>query len=543
VVLKQEFVGCNEVEPVGVEYAGWNSNFFYGNVSEKWCTEVPNWGEVWYYDLWAGIDLRYYTNDDGLKYDLIVHPGASVEQITLRYAGAVGLRSNGHDCIIIETRYGNIWEDNLFIYQQTNAVCRQIRGEFTVGEGLELGFRLLDAFDPLLPLIIDPYIGYSTFVGGSMQEMAFDVEMDSESNSLVTGWARSLDFPTSPGSYQTNQGGMEDIFVFKLDSTGSSLLFSTYIGGSSAEIGRSIAIDSSDCPNLVGTTQSTDFPTTMNAFDTQFNGEHDIIFLKLNSNGSSLLYSTFIGGGNVDMGRSLSIASAQKVYIAGNTRSGDFPLTGNAFDSTFNGGDIDGDAFVLQFNPSNSSLGYSTFVGGSGNDMGKDLAVDADGNAYVGGHTRSIDFPTTTGAYDTEFCGTNASSAADGFIFKLNQTGASLIYCTYIGGNKSETGGDISIDASGNAFMTGSTKSLDFPTTTRSLDTVFSANDTIEAFALKLDCNGSSLLYSTFIGGSGKDWGKDIVVDCAGKAIIIGTTQSTDFPVTSDALYTSYNGL
>ena len=607
VILKQEFVNANIVKPEGRRHLTWNSNFFYGNDSSKWQTEVPNYREVYYENLYEGVDLRYYTNKNGLKYDFIVHPGANPNQIRLRYEGAKDLEINEFRNLIIKTNIKDVVDSDLFIYQDYAGEQHQVVGRFKIYDDLEYGFEIINDYRLEETLIIDPDVRleYSTFIGGVDSDFGFSIAVDSVGNAYVTGYTYSYDFPTTPGAYNRSyNGGNWDVFVFKLNQNASALIYSTYLGGSNDECGTGIAVDStgnafvfgdtgsSNFPTTIGAynttlngkedvfvvklnhngsmliystfvggtndeyseycniiiddngnafvtgeTSSSDFPTTKGAFDTTYNGSYDIFILKLNQNGSKLLYSTFIGGGNRDVCYAITLDSQRNIYITGYTLSLDFPTTPNAYDASLNNGDI----FILKLNQNASKLIYSTFLGGnSSSEIGCDIVVDKNGNAYVTGYTYSYDFPTTPDAYDTSFNG-----GYDAFILKLNKTGSKLLYSTFIGGNDGcESGTGIIVDAIGNAYITGWTWSTSFPTTPDAYDNSYNLGFD-DAFFLKLNSNGSTLLYSTFIGGSSVgvsgESGNGITLDSYGNVLIAGTTLSSDFPTTLGAFDTTYN--
>ncbi|MCK5561676.1 MAG: SBBP repeat-containing protein [Thermoplasmata archaeon] len=316
------------------------------------------------------------------------------------------------------------------------------------------------------------------------------------------------------------------------------LVYSTYVGGSDYDSGQGIAIDSSDNAYVTGYTHSSNFPYTLGSYDTTYNLNCDVFVLKLNPIGSTLMYSTYIGGNDDDRGYGIALDSTGNVYVTGYTQSSNFPITAGANDTTYNG---NGDVFVLKLNPAgtgSSDLMYSTYVGGSNNDHGLGIEIETTGNAYVTGRTKSSNFPTSSSAYDTTYNG----GGSDVFVLKLDATGSSFIYSTFIGGSSSDPGHDIAIDSNGNAYVTGFTDSSDFPTTPGANDTTF--NGGWDVFVLKLNPSGSSLSYSTFIGGSGDDFGNSIriALDSTGNAYVTGYTTSSDFPTTPGANDTSYNG-
>ncbi len=546
VVLKQEFIGANQVRPIGRECLTWNNNYFYGNDSSKWCTNVPNYQEIIYENIYDKIDLRYYSSEKGLKYEFIVHPGGEPNDIRMKYEGAQELKIDTSGNLEIKTQLINMVDSDLFIYQNSINDKKVIKGKFKLFAPSAYGFEIIGKYDKNKAIIIDPLV-YSTYIGGSDKEGNWDddddIAVDTAGNAYVTGVTESSDFPTTPGANDTTHNGGMDCFVLKLNPIGSALIYSTYIGGSGAggEEGNGIAVDTAGSAYVTGTTDSSDFPTTSGAYDTTHNKDFDGFVLKLNPTGTSLLYSTYIGGGSHnDFGGSIAVDTAGNAYVTGVTYSSDFPTTSGAYDPSDNGAS---DVFVLKLNPKGATLIYSTYIGGSTGvpfawEVSTDIAIDTAGNAYVTGYTWSSDFPTTPGAYDT----THNGGANDGFVLKLNSTGSALSYSTYIGGSTGEEGGrGIAVDTTGSVYVTGDTPSSDFPTTPGAYDTTHNGGK--DGFVLKLNSNGSALIYSTYLGGSDYDEGKDIVVDTAGSAYVTGCTRSSNFPTTLDAYNTAHSGV
>ncbi|MCK5559435.1 MAG: SBBP repeat-containing protein, partial [Thermoplasmata archaeon] len=306
---------------------------------------------------------------------------------------------------------------------------------------------------------------YSTYIGGSSSDGGSDIAVDTAGNAYVTGYTKSSDFPNTTGANDTTYNGGYDVFVLKLNPTGATLLYSTFIGGTTGgdEQGNGIAVDATGNAYVTGYTFLLDFPITSNANDTTHNGNQDGFVLKLNPTGASLLYSTFIGGSNGDWGYGIAVDTAGNIYVTGTTESSDFPITPGAFNDSITG------VFVLKLNPTGASLLYSTFIGGG---IGNDISVDTDDNAYVTGYTATSNFPTTPDANDTTYNG----DPTDGFMFKLNPTGATLLYSTYIGGSSRDEGYGIAVDTAGNTYVTGYTESSDFTITPNANDTTHNGN-------------------------------------------------------------------
>ncbi|MFX1254011.1 MAG: SBBP repeat-containing protein [Promethearchaeota archaeon] len=367
---------------------------------------------------------------------------------------------------------------------------------------------------------------YSTYVGGSMAEEGHGIAVNPAGNAYVSGRTYSGNFPTV-NAYDNNNNGVWDVFVFKLAAGGSSLLYSTYIGGSQDDFGYGLAIDPTGNAYVTGNTYSTNFPT-VNAYNATGDGSttySDVFVCKLAANGSSLLYSTYVSGSRGDEGHGIVIDPTGNAYVTGYTYSLDFP-TVNAYDATGDGDLNYWDVFIFKLAADGSNLLYSTYVGGSQDDFGYGLAIDMVGNAYVTGYTYSTDFPTVN-AYNAT--GDGSTSFRDVFVFKLAANGSSLLYSTYVSGSHEDEGHGIAVNPAGNAYVTGRTRSTDFPTV-NAYNATGDGSNLWDVFVLKLASDGSNLLYSTYLGGSQDDFGYGIVIDSAGNAYVTGYTYSTDFP-------------
>ncbi|MFC1557743.1 SBBP repeat-containing protein [candidate division KSB1 bacterium] len=374
---------------------------------------------------------------------------------------------------------------------------------------------------------------YSTYIGGNNLESIKGFSLDSSGNVYITGFTRSRYFPTTPGTYNQNHRGGDDVFVCKLNSSGNALIYSTLIGGRSYEEGDGISIDNDGNAYIAGHACSEDFPTTPGAFNSNCDGDtYDIFVLKVNPTGSDLIYSTLIVGIEHERGNRIAVDSKGDAYITGSTGSSDFPTTAGAFDNIYSGED---DGFVCKLNSTGSALIYSTFLGGSDSDGSSEISLDSNGNAFITGSTRSSDFPTTTGAFDNSYNGED-----DGFVCKLNSSGNALIYSTFLGGSGSDGCGGIIVDGSGDAYITGSTGSSDFPITSGAYDETYNGG-TFDGFVCKLNSSGNALIYSTFLGGSSLDVCSKMIIDSDGNAYIAGYTESIDFPTTIGAYDESYN--
>jgi hypothetical protein len=367
---------------------------------------------------------------------------------------------------------------------------------------------------------------FSTYFGGGDSDRIRDLAVDGEGNVYVVGTTSSPDLPTTPGAYDGSYNGVEDAFLVKLSADGSTLLYSTYLGGSDEEQGIGLVVDDEGNVYVTGQTFSVDFPTTPGALDTTLNGGRDGFVAKLSAAGD-LIYSTYLGGDNWDYGNCIAVDDAGSAYIGGFTHGG-FPVTPGAAQATFGGS---GDGFVAKLSPDGSSLVYSTYVGGSSWERIPGIAVDREGSAYIATGSGSFDFPTTPGAWDTVCEGCMISSeAGDAAAVKLSADGSKFIYSTFVGGTGCrEDFFAVAVDPAGHAYFTGDSCSSDYPTTPGALQPAFHGGEG-DVVVTKLNADGSDLLYSTYLGGAGREQGLGITVDDAGNATVAGYSYSVDFP-------------
>ena len=536
-VLRMMYAGANPTPRiVGQQELPGKANYFKGNDPAKWRTNVPTFARVHYQEVYPGIDLVYYGNQSALEYDFIVEPGADPKRITLAFEGADKIEIGAQGDLVLHTTLGALRQRKPFIYQEVAGERREVSGRYMLASRDLVRFEI-DSYDTGRPLVIDPTLFYSTFLGGSGDETGAAITIDFSGSAYVTGNTSSADFPLA-GAFQSSLVGSSDAYVTKLNSTGSALVYSTYFGGSGGEAGGDIAVDALGNTIVAGGTTSSDFPTTPGVLDTTFNGVFDAFVLKFGPTGSTLLYSTFLGGAAADSAGGLALDSAGNTYLAGLTFSSDFPATIGAFQPAYAGG---GDAFVAKLNLTATVLVYASFLGGGLGgepDAVNGIALDAAGNVYVAGKTQSADFPTTPGAFQTTFSG----GSIDAFVAKINPLGSMLVYSTFLGaGPDNDAANDIAVDGAGNAYVTGFTNSLNFPTTVGAFDVSYSG-DPIDAFVTKVNMTGSALVYSTYLGASDLDDGFAIAVDTAGNAYVTGRTASPDFPIVAGAFQTTFAG-
>src|SRR5947208_1002870 len=452
----------------GVEKLPGIVNYFLGNDPAQWHADIPTYAEVVYQGVYPGIDLIHHGTQGRLEYDFVVGPGAEPGAIRVEFQGADGIVVDAHGDLVLHTAVGDLRQRKPAIYQDVNGVRRGIAGDYVVLGPRRVGFQVA-AYDRSRPLIIDPVLLYSTYLGGSGFEVCYDVAIDATGNAYVAGSTTLTDFPTTTGAVQTASGGSADAIVAKVDPTGSGLIYSTYLGGTAADVGYDIVTDAAGNAYVTGYTNSTNFPTTATAFQTASSGSLDVFAAKVNPGGSGLVYSTYLGGGADDEGYGIAVDAAGNVYVTGYTTSPNFPTTAGAFQAAFHNSanpDAAYDAFVTKLNPMGSGLIYSTYLGGGVVDVGYEIASDADGNAYVTGYTSSSNFPTTTGAFQTV-----QSGYADAFVTKVNPGGTGLLYSTFLGGGNNDLGYGIAVNAAGHILVADRTASTNFPTTAGALQT------------------------------------------------------------------------
>ncbi|HKS96611.1 MAG TPA: SBBP repeat-containing protein, partial [Terriglobia bacterium] len=503
-----------------------------------------------------------------LEYDFVVASRADPSRIALKIQSArtgrdAPLRVDARGDLVIGTQAGEVRFHKPVVYQlAAGKSCshgskvenrESVEGRYVLRGKQQVGFQV-GAYDPTRPLVIDPVLSYSTYLGGtSGADYGQAIAVDPAGNAYVTGYTCSTDFPTlDPVQSLNASGGCEDAFVAKLDAGGDALVYSTFLGGTGNDVGLGIAVDPAGRAYVAGYTCSADFPV-VNAVQATSNGDCDAFVSKLNSAGNNFVYSTYLGGSDTDVAQAIAADPAGNAYVTGYTLSEDFPTTNGAFQTVFGGGACGGvpgepkpcaDGFVAKLNPAGSALVYSTFLGGSSYDAGQGIAVDGAGNAYITGFTLSANFPTAHALQPgCNNCGLAGAApgqgvSSDAFVTKLNPAGAALVYSTYLGGSGADTGTGIAVDPPGNAYVTGYTASKDFPTT-NPLQTNQAGG--YDAFVTKLKADGSAFVYSTYLGGSGNDLGFAIAVDSAGVATIAGETFSEDFP-SSDAFQPNLHG-
>jgi len=377
------------------------SNYFVGNDPVKWRTRIPQYGRVRYPGVYPGVDLVYYGNQRQLEFDFVVAAGADPRPIKLQIQGAQQLRIDSQGDLVLRINQQELRWKKPVAYQKLSGaggdLRREVASRFILIGKNTVGFRTAE-YDRSRTLIIDPSLVYSTFLGGSGDDLAPDIAVDASGNAYVTGSTDSADFRTTSGAFQRAKAGFTNAFVTKFNAEGS-LIYSTYLGGGTA-VGVGIAVDASGNAYVTGSTGTAPFPTTSGAFQKANAGIANAFVTKLNADGSGLVYSTYLGGSSSDAGTGIAVDASGNAYVAGGTVSTNFPTTSGAFQTAKAGGGFDVDAFVTKLNAAGSGLVYSTYLGDTVlSDIRIAIAIDSAGSAYVTGGTASTNFPTTRGVF------------------------------------------------------------------------------------------------------------------------------------------------
>lgn len=509
-------------------------NYLLGNNPSAWATNVPLYSEAVVSDIYDDVDVRYYFDAGRLRYDFIVHPGADVSQICMRAEGTSDISVNEKGELVIPTRFGPVTQAKLFTFQNVNGAKQEVSSRFVVN-GNTIRFSV-GTFDTQNDLIIDPVL-WSTFIGGGGTDQMQAVEIDGSGNVCLAGISSAGTFPVTAGVYDASyNGGTYDVVAAKLNPSGTTLIFATFIGGSNTDQANSVKVDAAGNFYLGGFTASNDYPATAGAFDQTANGANDCFVTKLNATGTALVYSTYIGGAGADICYGIALDAGGNVYVGGNTTASGYPVTAGAFDVLYEG---TSDIIVTKLNPTGTALVYSTFIGGATGEVAYAICTDASGAAYITGYSSSVNYPTTAGAYSQTYVG----GASEGIITKLNAAGSALVYSTHIGGVSDDRLNAIAVDGSGNVYVAGYayTGVTNYPTTAGAYDQTYNGG-TCDIVVTKLNSAGSALTFSTFIGGSGNDFATGVAVDGFGNVTVTGYVASSNYPTTAGAFDQTYNG-
>jgi hypothetical protein len=580
------FIGARkDVSIIAADPLAGRVNYFRGSDKKAWQTDMPTYGSLVYRGIYSNIDIRFYGTNRDLEHDIIVHPGGDPGEVKFGIEGISGLELTRSGDLAMELGKGRVIQKKPYIYQIINGKKVRINGRHRIlaksGGALAYGFEVA-SYDRTADLVIDPVLVYSTYIGGASVDAGLGIAVDSTGAAYISGLTTSADFPLQNPIQGFGGFAYTDAFVAKMNPAGDALVYSTYLGGSFSDYGSDIAVDASGAVYISGSTSSTDYPL-VSPIQAVHGGVVDVTVTKLNPAGDAIVYSTFLGGSDEDWALGMAIDSAGAAYLTGYALSVDFPVL-NAVQPAHGGGLLD--AFVAKISPSGTAIVYSTYLGGASGEHGNDIAVDATGAAYVTGQTWSADFPVVapiqaalSGANDTyitkidpagasitystllggsgddagnaiavdaagaayvagdtgsaDFPVLNAAQAAyggavDAFVTKIAPTGSAIEYSTFLGGGGLDRAYGLAIDTVGNAYVTGQTFSTDFPLVDP-VQSVFGGND--DGFVTELGPGGALFVYSTFLGGTDSDNGFAITVDSSGQAHVTGFSYSSDFPL------------
>ena len=502
-----------------------------GDDPSRWSAGLSTFARVEVRQVWPGVDMVWHGDQRRLEHDMVVSPGVDPAVVALHVEGVKSLSLSPDGDLVLDLGAATARLARPVVYQDVAGHRRQVAGEFTLLGPSRIGFRL-GGYDSSLPLVIDPILVTSTFLGGMGGDSGYAIAVDPQGNTYVTGSTESADFPTSAPLQPAlaNAGGApaSDVFVSKLSADGSRLVWSTYLGGRGRDTGYAVAVGPDGAVYVGGVTESSDFPQARAAQTAYGGGASDAFMAKIAANGASVDWSTFVGGTQTDRARGLAVDTAGNAYLTGSTNSADFPAVRAQQAGPF-GADLD--AFLVKVPSAGSGLAFATRLGGGNDDHGLAVAVDAQGSAYVTGDTLSPAFPTVRPLQPSSggSAGGVAGSFADAFVAKYNPAGSALVYSTFLGGGDVDQGTAIAVDASGAAYVAGNTNSSNFPTVG---PLQAAKGNEPDAFVSKVDPAGAALVYSTYFGGSGAEGANAIAVDRAGAAHVVGTTGSADWPTT-----------
>jgi hypothetical protein len=511
-------------------------NYLIGSDTKKWRTDIPTYRAVVYREAYPGVDLKFYGTDRQMEYDIVVQPGADPGQVKFRYAGAEGLSLTPEGDLYVRLPGGqSLVQKKPVAYQEIAGQKMAREGKFTLHHDAAqcaFGFQVA-AHDVRYPLVIDPILEFSTFAGGGLWDRLRAVALDQAENIYVAGATSSLDLPAfSAGGGPAIQehyipGPPEHVtcdgFIAKMTADGTALIYCTYLGGTGDDWIHGLAVGLTGQAYVTGYTESPDFPGAQNSKFPNLKGTRDAFAAKINATGSSLIYGMYLGGDGEETGWGIAVDPLGNAYVAGETTSSTgFPKGNKGLFTSYLGGCLDG--FVVKINPGGTALLYATYLGGSQGDAAYAIAVDDKSNAYVTGNTASDDFPV-----EKPFQATMAG-ASDAFITKINAAGTALTYSTFFGGSQGvSVGMDIAVDQLGSAYVAGETEADNLPSAPDTVYHTFAG--TRDVFVAKFDPVGSSLLFSTYLGGQDYDMANGIALDGDGNIYVAGTTRSKNFPV------------
>jgi len=576
-VVRLKFAGSNGAAPIiGRDLLRANSNYFLGKDPKQWHTNVPNYAGAAYHGVYPGVDAIFHGSSKDLEFDFEVAPGADTGAIAIDVQGARRLRVDSQGDIALSIgSAGKVVLAKPRVYQDAGGQRREIAGKFVVRGRHRLGFSV-GPYDRSMPLVIDPTLTYSTYIAGNGTDQVNSIAVDTFNDAYLAGTTSSSNFPISPsGAYQSTCPACSFLgvaFVTKLDPTksgASSLIYSTYVGpegpasvmpdllGSSS--GNAIIVDNSGDAYLTGQANSNYFPA--NNPPSQNASSCGAFVVELDPNGTNLLGSRCIGGAANDQGNAIARDTSGNIYVGGITQTAGLAVPANAVQTGLHGSR---NPFIAKLSSNLNSLLYFTYLGGSGGDIVSGIAVDAAGEAYLGGMTfagavlRSLPFPTAVSQYGAN---STARGNGQGFVTKISSDATQLLFAGFLGGLQATSVSALALDASGNAYVTGSSLETDLqPATNPSVagpNCQTSGTTCPESFVAEFNPHVSSnqLVFLSYFGGvtlpngvsgTAPSKGNAIALDASGDIFVAGVTGATDFPapgITPSSLFTPITGL
>lgn len=581
--VRMRLAGAHSRKPEALEPLPGIASYFLGSDPSRWVAGIPTYGQVLYREVMPGVDLRYHGSERHLELDMVLAPSANPGRLRLAFDGADRVAVDPKGDLQLTAGGQSMTLRRPVAYQEIAGERRPVAAEYVVNGERAVAIALGER-DRSRPVVVDPVLVYSSqlggtsddgleavavdssgavyaagsaqsgfptvggiqgyngstdavvlkldpsgstllysvYLGGAFNDYAYGIAVNSAGEAVIAGETGS-GFPVVAAIQGTYGSGPSDGFVTKLNAAGTGLVYSTYAGGSQADTASAVALDGLGNAYITGGTQSSNWVTTPNAYQKTKAGQRDAFVLELSPSGSRL-YSTFMGGQQEDYGQAIAVNGAGDIFVAGATASSDFP-TSSPFQPTNNGGV---DAFVFRLSSGGTQLPFSTYLGGAGDDTAEGLALNpTTGGAVIAGGTLSINFPTTSGSYDPF-----SNPGLDAYVSELAADGG-LTFSTFLGGSGNDTAQAVAMGPSGGLWVAGHTTSTDFPTAGSPLQGA--AAGAGDVFVAQLDGTGSSLIYSTYLGGTGDDWALGIAVDGAGGTYVVGQTGAT-FPTTPGAL-------
>ncbi|MEO1449760.1 MAG: hypothetical protein AAFV07_09520, partial [Bacteroidota bacterium] len=510
-------------------------NYFIGQDSSKWVSSVSRFAEFWYEDLYPQIDVRYYgTQDQQLKYDVIVRPEGDPDHFRFKIEGIEMLQLLSNGDLEIQTAWGPVREAAPYAYQMIEGKEIPIPVQYAIHPGLQIGFKVTGSYNAKYPLIIDPItINWSSFMHTTTSDdYVMAIDRDNDGNVYMAGYTKTLTFPTTVGVYQNVYGGNIDAYVAKLDPGATNLIYASYLGGAEWELAYGMDVDTAGHPFLTGFCKSADFATTAGSVQPTYGGGLVEGFLtRFSPDGTSLIYSTFVGGADRDYMYDVRVRDNGEAYVTGFTYSGDFPTLPIAYETDLTGS---GDAIIARYSSDGSTLLASSYFGGSSYDIANSISFNSNGDILICGNTGSNDIPVTADAIQSSANFISGLTQEDGFVVRMDSNASILHYATYMGGTMGDGFYGLDIGTDDAIYLAGVSYSTDFPTTAAAFQGAgHSLLGNGDVTVVKLSNGGATLNYATYIGGGDIEYSKAIRVNSNHEAFVLGATRSTDLPVTS----------